>query len=73
MIQKLSLSLLVVVFSVVFSGCTSHEEAEVHQNNEAQSNSVSSPAESIKNIKNNVQGTLDQIKARDQQQQDLAN
>ena len=67
MFQKLSLSIVLLVFSVVFSGCTSHDEAEVQQN------SVSSPAESIKNIKNNVQGTLDQIKARDQQQQDLAN
>lgn len=73
MFQKLSLAFVLFVGSVVFSGCTSQEEAEVQQNNEAQSNSVSSPAESIKNIKNNVQGTLDQIKARDQQQQDLAN
>lgn len=69
MFQKLSLSIVLLVFS----GCTSHDEAEVQQNSEGQSNSVSSPAESIKNIKNNVQGTLDQIKARDQQQQDLAN
>jgi hypothetical protein len=32
-----------------------------------------SPATSIKNIKSNVQGTLDQIKIRDQGLQDLAN
>jgi len=73
MFQKLSLSIVLLVFSVVFSGCTSHDESEVQKLNEAPSNSASSPADAIKNIKNNVQGTLDQIKARDQQQQDLAN
>jgi len=69
MIKKLSL----LIVLLVFSGCTSHDESEVQKTNEAQSNSASSPADAIKNIKNNVQGTLDQIKARDQQQQDLAN
>ena len=55
------------------SGCTNQEEIEAQNNNETQSKSASSPAESIKNIKNNVQGTLDQIKARDEYQQELAN
>ena len=65
------LFLLMVLFTV--SGCTHQEEIEVQTKNETQSNSASTPAESIKNIKNNVQGTLDQIKARDQYQQELAN
>ena len=33
----------------------------------------SNPAAAVKNIKKNVQGTLDQIKLRDQNLQDLAN
>ena len=65
------LFLLMVLFTV--SGCTNQEEIEVQNKNEIQSNRASTPAESIKNIKNNVQGTLDQIKARDEYQQELAN
>ncbi|MAT12237.1 MAG: hypothetical protein CMM02_14680 [Rhodopirellula sp.] len=65
------LFLFIVLLAV--SGCTNQEEIEAQNNNETQSNSASSPAESIKNIKNNVQGTLDQIKARDEYQQELAN
>ena len=65
------LFLFIVLLAV--SGCTNQEEIEVQDNNETQSSSASSPAESIKNIKNNVQGTLDQIKARDEYQQELAN
>ena len=49
------------------------KEIEMQNKNETQSNRASTPAESIKNIKNNVQGTLDQIKARDEYQQELAN
>ena len=65
------LFLFIVLLAV--SGCTNQEEIEAQNNNETQSNSASSPAESIKNIKNNVQGTLDQIKARDEYQHELAN
>ncbi|MCH2369168.1 MAG: hypothetical protein MK324_01365 [Pirellulales bacterium] len=65
------LFLFIVLLAV--SGCTNQEEIEAQNNNETQSTSASSPAESIKNIKNNVQGTLDQIKARDEYQQELAN
>jgi Tfp pilus assembly protein PilP len=65
------LFLLIVLLTV--SGCTNQEEIEVQNKNETQSNSASTPAASIKNIKNNVQGTLDQIKARDEYQQELAN
>ena len=65
------LFLFIVLLAV--SGCTNQEEIEAQNNNETQSNSASSPAESIKNFKNNVQGTLDQIKARDEYQQELAN
>ena len=65
------LFLFIVLLAV--SGCTNQEEIAAQNNNETQSNSASSPAESIKNIKNNVQGTLDQIKARDEYQQELAN
>ena len=65
------LFLFIVLLAV--SGCTNQEEIEAQNNNETQSNSASSPAESTKNIKNNVQGTLDQIKARDEYQQELAN
>ena len=65
------LFLFIVLLAV--SGCTNQEEIKAQNNNETQSTSASSPAESIKNIKNNVQGTLDQIKARDEYQQELAN
>ncbi|MBA61831.1 MAG: hypothetical protein CMJ76_05630 [Planctomycetaceae bacterium] len=53
-------------------GCTSQEAAEVQTGIERQPNSASSPADAVSNIKNNVQGTLDQIKARDEYQQELA-
>lgn len=65
--------LFLLIVLLASSGCTNQEEIEVQDNNETQSSSASSPAESIKNIKNNVQGTLDQIKARDEYQQELAN
>ena len=58
---------------LAISGCTNQEAAEVQPPNETQSNSASSPTSAIRNIKENVQGTLEQIKARDEYQQELAN
>ena len=65
--------LFVLILIVAVMGCTSQDQEESQGTIESEQNSVSSPADAVKNIKNNVQGTLDQIKARDQQQQDLAN
>ncbi len=69
MMKKLFLLLVLLTAA----GCTNHDEAEVQPSGESPQNSVSTPAESIKSIKDNVQSTLDQIKARDQYQQELAN
>ena len=63
-------SLLVILLAAM--GCTSQEETVVQSSSEPQQSSASSPADAIKNIKSNVQGTLDQIKARDEYQQELA-
>ncbi len=61
-----------LILMVAAMGCISQDETQEQKTTEPQQNSVSAPADAIKNIKNNVQGTLDQIKARDEYQQELA-
>ena len=57
---------------ISITGCND-QPVETNAAAENQPAPSASPATSIKNIKSNVQGTLDQIKLRDQGLQDLAN
>ena len=71
LINKLiAIATLTAIISI--TGC---KDQPVETNAGAETNPAASgdPATSIKNIKANVQGTLDQIKIRDQGLQDLAN
>ncbi|MBT4695036.1 MAG: hypothetical protein HOB73_16995 [Planctomycetaceae bacterium] len=57
---------------ISITGCTD-QSVETNAAAEAEPDASLAPATSINNIKANVQGTLDQIKIRDQGLQDLAN
>ena len=42
-----------LILMVAAMGCTSHDETQEQKTTEPQQNSVSAPADAIKNIKNN--------------------
>ena len=68
--KLIAIAALTTIISI--TGCDD-EPVETNAAVESQPAPSGNPATSIKNIKSNVQGTLDQIKLRDQGLQDLAN
>ena len=68
--QLIAIAALTTIISI--TGCND-QPVETNAAAESQPAPAVDPATSIKNIKSNVQGTLDQIKIRDQGLQDLAN
>lgn len=68
--KLIAVAALTTIISI--TGC-GDQPVESNAAAENQPASSANPATSIKNIKSNVQGTLDQIKIRDQGLQDLAN
>ncbi|MCS5629360.1 MAG: hypothetical protein NZ744_00930 [Pirellulaceae bacterium] len=69
--KLIAIAALTTIISI--TGCNQGSPLEPNAAAEAEPAASASPATSIKNIKSNVQGTLDQIKIRDQGLQDLAN
>ena len=71
LINKLiAIATLSTIISI--TGCND-QPVETNAGAEAEPAAAVDPATSINNIRENVQGTLDQIKLRDQGLQDLAN
>ena len=71
LINKLiAIATLTTIISI--TGCKD-QPVETNAGAENKPAAVANPAASIKSIKANLQGTLDQIKTRDQGLQDLAN
>ena len=71
LINKLiAIAALTTIISI--TGCND-QPVETNAGAEAKPAASVDPAPSINNIRDNVQGTLDQIKIRDQGLQDLAN
>jgi hypothetical protein len=68
--KLIAISTLTAIIWIV--GCN-NQTVETNAGAESKPAASVDPATSIKNIKANVQGTLDQIKSRDQALQDLAN
>ena len=68
--QLIAIATLTTIISL--TGCK-NQPVETNTGAETKPAASVDPAASIKNIKSNVQGTLDQIKMRDQGLQDLAN
>ena len=72
LINKLiAIAALTTIISI--TGCNQGSPLEPNAAAEAEPAASADPATSINNIRENVQGTLDQIKLRDQGLQDLAN
>lgn len=71
LINKL-IAIATLTTTISITGC-SDQPVETNTNTETKPAASAGPATSINNIKGNVQGTLDQIKIRDQGLQDLAN
>lgn len=69
-IKLIALATLTTIISI--TGCND-QPVETNAAAEAEPAASVDPATSINNIRENVQGTLDQIKLRDQGLQDLAN
>jgi len=71
LINKLiAIAMLATIISI--TGCKD-QPVETNTGAENKPAALAGPAASIKSIKANLQGTLDQIKTRDQGLQDLAN
>ena len=68
--KLIAIATLTAIISI--TGCT-HQTVETNAGAGSKPAASVDPATSIKNIKANVQGSLDQIKSRDQALQDLAN
>ncbi|MBT3889703.1 MAG: hypothetical protein HN617_07595 [Planctomycetaceae bacterium] len=68
--KLIAIATLTTIVSI--TGCN-NQAVETNVPTETKPAASVDPAASIKNIKSNVQGTLDQIKSRDQGLQDLAN
>jgi hypothetical protein len=68
--QLIAIATLTTIISL--TGCK-NQPVETNAGAETKPATLVDPATSIKKIKANVQGTLDQIKLRDQGLQDLAN